>query len=88
MPGVHLRLWGWWGAQISVVGTDNDGAYRFNMLVPGTYLVEAIAPDFYIFETPDEVEVTVSSNIVVTADFGLQPWDRHYMPMLVKQRRV
>lgn len=88
MPGVHLRLWGWWGAQIGVEGTDNDGVYRFGGLVPGTYRVEAIPPDFFVFITQHDIQVTVSSNLVVTADFGLQPWDRMYVPALVKERRI
>jgi uncharacterized surface anchored protein len=50
--------------------TDDTGAYRFEDLTPGAYLVFETDPPSYGSSTPNRVRVSVAAGEMATVDFG------------------
>jgi hypothetical protein len=58
--------------QASTTTTNNNGAYSFGSVSPGTYCLTAVKPNTCkIFTTSSSYEITVPLGTVVTRDFGL-----------------
>ncbi|MDM7934307.1 MAG: SdrD B-like domain-containing protein, partial [Methanothrix sp.] len=59
------------GAVLATTTTDEDGAYSFNNVLPGTYTISDPLPGGLVLTTSSTVVVTVKTSLVVKANFGV-----------------
>ncbi len=57
--------------ELQTVTTDRDGKYTFTGVVPGTYSLRDPPPAGFTMTTSSTITVTVSTSVVVGANFGL-----------------
>lgn len=48
--------------KVATVTTDADGKYRFDNLIPGSYIVEFVRPAHYVFTTQNAAGVALADN--------------------------
>jgi len=58
-------------AVIAQATTDQDGSYTFSGLLPGTYTIKDPLPEGLSLTTSPTITVTVTTSVVVDADFGI-----------------
>lgn len=56
--GAHVLLTDANGAQVALADSAEDGTYRFNNLMPGTYYLAATLPEGYLVVEPDDARLT------------------------------
>jgi len=59
------------GKVVANATTDDNGMYSFKNLLPGTYTVNDPVPSGLVLTTSSSVTVTVTSSVVVKANFGI-----------------
>ncbi|MDD4161655.1 MAG: SdrD B-like domain-containing protein, partial [Methanothrix sp.] len=59
------------GKTVANTTTDDNGMYSFKNILPGTYTINDPVPSGLILTTSSSVIVTVKTNVVVNANFGL-----------------
>ena len=70
LAGVQVSLFGASNLEtpLGTVLTAEDGAYRFEKLMPGDYLISAVLPEGYLFVKPDDARLTEGKQFSIITD--------------------
>ena len=72
-------------ASSSAQATTGDGAYRFAVLLPGTYMVRETQPAWMRWSTTsNQVTVSLAAGETRTVDFGDWNGRPTYLPLILR----